>query len=241
MVLDTPGISTGPVSPGAMSFAKKGEQRREAEAHETIQRILKAFEQTVQEARIEYRTIEVTGDPAEEILKESTFYDLVIIGLRTFFKFENSVNPDDTLSKLMGHMPPPVLAVPETFIPFRTDLNVVIAYGGGRPAARSIRAFSQMAAFSDPNITILTSHEDMEEAELIAKPAVSYLRAYRYTQVEWVWTPLDIIDAMRDEYMEKADLVVVGLHRKKGLFDILDRSITKHVIEVATKPVFVST
>lgn len=241
MVVDTPGIhdSVSPISPGAAVYAKKAENRLEAEAHERIRETLDKFASRCEEAGVTHEEIEDQGDPIEAIARESAFYDLLVVGLRTHFHFQTSKGEGDTLQHLVGRLSTPILAVTEDHVPLSDNLNVVVAFDGSPAAIRSLRQFTQLAAFSNPNIIILTANEELEAARRVFGPAEEYLRAYGYTDVEGEWTPMHIADAIDEEFIEKADVIVLGMHAKHGIFSFVVGSLTNHLIRIGKVPVFI--
>lgn len=241
MVVDTPGIheSVSPISPGAAVYAKKAENRLEAEAHERIRSTLEKFASRCEEAGVTHQEVEDQGDPIEAIARESAFYDLLIVGLRTHFHFQTSEDEGDTLQHLIGRLATPILAVTEKHIPLSEHLEVVVAFDGSPAAIRSLRQFTQLAAFSNPNIAILTANEELEAAKQIFSPAEEYLRAYGYTDIDSEWTPMHIADAIDEEFIDKADLIVLGMHAKHGIFNFVVGSLANHMIRMAQVPVFI--
>jgi nucleotide-binding universal stress UspA family protein len=241
MVVDTPGIheSVSPISPGAAVYAKKAENRLEAEAHERIREVLEKFASRCDEAGVTHEEIEDQGDPVEAVARESAFYDLLVVGLRTHFHFQTSQTEGQTLQHLVGRLATPILAVTEDHVPLSEKLNVVVAFDGSPAAVRSLRQFTQLAAFSNPNIAILTADEHLEAARRIFGPAEEYLRVYGYTDITAEWTPMHIADAIDEEFIDKADLVVLGMHAKHGIFSFVVGSLTNHMIRMASVPVFI--
>jgi len=241
MVVDTPGIheSVSPISPGAAVYAKKAENRLEAEAHDRIRSTLEKFASRCDQAGVKHKEIEDQGDPVDAIARESAFYDLLIVGLRTHFHFQTTDGEGDTLQDLIGRLATPILAVTEKHVPLSDHLDVVVAFDGSPAAVRSLRQFTQLAAFSNPNISILTANEELEAAKAIFNPAEEYLRAYGYTDIESEWTPMHIADAIDEEFIDKADLIVLGMHAKHGIFSFVVGSLTNHMIRMARVPVFI--
>ncbi|HUF11122.1 MAG TPA: universal stress protein [Rhodothermales bacterium] len=241
MVVDTPGIhdSVSPISPGAAVYAKKAENRLEAEAHEKIQETLEKFASRCEEAGVAHEEIEDQGDPVEAIARKSSFYDLLVVGLRTHFHFQTTDGDGDTLQHLVGKLATPILAVTDKHVPLSDKMNVVVAYDGSPAAVRSLRQFTQLAAFSNPNIAILTADEELETAKKIYAPAEEYLKVYGYTNVAPEWTPMHIADAIDEEYVDEADLIVLGVHARHGIFSFVVGSLTNHMIRLAKVPVFI--
>lgn len=240
MVLDDPGIekAMGPTSPGAFKMAEKAEKRLEQDVHEKIQAMLKSHSGKCDSEGVKNETLEVQGTPSEMIIEHSRFFDLVIMGLKTHFNFATSEENDETLDEVLGKMPAALLAVPDQFVPLKDNMNVVLAYDASDSATRSVREFTQVAAFSNPNMILVNSNSDIEKSKEITGPAKKYLEAYNYTDIEEVWTPDDIEGIMKEVYLESGDLFVVGIHAKRRLFDFVIGSSTQFFIKEANKPVF---
>jgi nucleotide-binding universal stress UspA family protein len=241
IIIDKPGIheSVSPVSPGSAHIAHKAELRMEAEAHERLLDVLKDFGKRCDEVGVEHRSIERSGEPASVIEEISGYYDLLVIGLRTHFHFQTSEDPGETLSELIGHLSSPILAVPETYSPFGTTLETVIAFDGSPASIRSMRQFAMSFAEKDLDIVLLTATDEIEEAKKIAEPAKEYLAAYGFDDVRLEWEPGDIIDIVDERYIDSAEVIVSGMHSKKGFFEFHVGSLPDHLVSEAKIPVYI--
>ncbi|MEM1269164.1 MAG: universal stress protein [Bacteroidota bacterium] len=239
-ILDLPGIGAGPVSPGAYAYAKRAEQRREQDAHQQLQALMKTCASHLEEMGVEHDTREVSGSPAEQIIEHSAFYDLLVLGLETFFSFETSLMDDKVETHVVGKTIAPVLLVPSEFKAFGESTRVVIAYDGSLSSKRALREFTQVAAFVNPAVKLVISCDSIENAEDIFAPAKAYLSAYGYTNLETAWTPEHIIRAMESDFIPDADLVVAGAHAKKHFFDFGLGSLSKYLMSQTETPVLIS-
>lgn len=242
MVLDAPEIerAVGHVTPGALEYARKAERRREALAHERIQHRLAEFAERCQDEGVRHKEVEVQGTPAEMIIGESVFFDVVLMGIETHYHFETTSQPSRTLEEIAGHMMPPVITVPlKEYDPVQTH-RVTIAFGGSRTAARSVRQFVTLGLFKKAEITILCSNPEMPVANELMAAVSRYLTAHDYGRITHAWTPGPVIEAMRDQYLEQADLIVLGAHAKQGILSFLYGQVTKFVLNEASTPVFIA-
>jgi len=242
MILDTPEIerAVGHVTPGALEYARKAGRRREGLAHEHIQEQLSAFATRCGESGVRHKEVEVQGAPAEMIIGESVFFDVVVIGMETHYHFETSDEPSRTLQEIAGHMMPPVIAIPlKEYAPESTK-HVTIAFGGSRTAARSVRQFVTLGLFKDAQISILCSNPDMDVANELIAAVTRYMSAHGYGEIAHAWTPGPVIEAMQDQYLEQADLVVLGAHAKQGILSFLYGQVTKFVLNEGSTPVFIA-
>ena len=238
VILDIPGIekSIGAVAPGALYWAEKLEKSRVAEAQKRIEQLLQKFEKTCQKEGVTCHKAEDQGSPSERIVWESLFYDLVVMGLRTHFQFETSDKPGKTLDKVLSQTITPVLAVPEHYYEIR---NVLIAFDGSLPAARALQRFAHLAIPYDFNFTLLYAGDDKDTAMVYLNKAEEYLKAYSQNNVQKEWTNRSIIDAMREEYLDKSDLIVLGAHSRSALADFFVGSVTKYLINESNKVLFI--
>src|SRR5438874_13451890 len=78
---------------------------------------------------------EEQGEPAERILFEAQRADVVMLGRETHFNFETPARRDATLAQVVRSSPRPMVVVPKTL---PEGAGILVAYGGGREAARTL-------------------------------------------------------------------------------------------------------
>ena len=89
------------------------------------------------------------------------------------------------------------------------------------------------------DLVILTATDEMAEAAAIAAPAEEYLRAHGFANIRSEWTPEKIQDAIDDHYISEAEIIVAGMHSKRGLFSLHVGSLTDHLVSEAKVPVYI--
>ena len=240
VVLDIPGIekSIGPVAMGALYWADKLEKKKAEEAHEHVNALLEKFKKRCKEEGVKGNEAEYQGSPSELIVEQSIYYDIVVMGLRTYYKFGSDDEPGDTLDKVLGNTITPVLAVPDNYKSLE-GANILISFDGSLPAARALQHFAYFASSVNFNIKIINSSDDKNTGDAILQHAKSYLKTYIGKDVETIWTPGKIINVVNEEYLDWADLFVVGVHSKSGFLDFIVGSLTKDLIEYGKKLVFI--
>ncbi len=238
VVLDIPEItrSVGPVAPGGMYWAKRFEAAKINDAKEHVEVMLSEFKQHCSEKNIKHIEAEVQGSPSEQVLFESTFYDLVVMGLRTNFHFETDPRYGNSLEKIIQQSITPILAVPKKFKPIE---KVLIAFDGSFPAARAMKRFAHLASGFNFEINILMAGSDEETAQYYLDYAEKYLRAYNVKNIKKTYTDKDLRKVLEEKYMDWADLIVTGLHSKHSIKEIFVGSHTKYLIREANKPLFI--
>lgn len=238
VVLDIPGIidSVGPYVPGGVDLAEMYEETEIEKAQEHIDKILKAFKSTLGRSHIKHREFEYQGSPGSNIIKESFFYDLLVIGLRTFFHFETSDKPGDSLEKILDHTITPILAVPDHF----KEIKKVLIVCDATPAsARAMQRFSHIAEGANYEITLLVHNKKQEEAEFYLNRAEEYLSAYGTTKIHPEWTSHSLTKVIEEKYIDETDLIVVGMHQHKSLKEFVVGDLVTYLIKENSKPLFI--
>ncbi len=244
VVLDIPGIekSIGPVPIGGMHFAEHLEKTKVKEANQRIRNLLASFAAKCDRAGLAHVEAQRQGEPSKRIIDESMFYDLVVMGLRTFFHFETQENPGNSLEEVLDHTVTPICGVPEKMsLPSLPEekLRCLLAFDGSLPAARALQRFAQLAVPSLTEATVLISHDDKDAASYYLDGAEDYLRRRSFKAVEKRWTPKKIEEVMDEEYLNWAHLIFVGASSTKGLLEFMMGSLTRHLVETARKPVII--
>lgn len=243
-VLDTPGIidSTGLVGVGGGYYAKHLMEHKENEAYERIQSLLADFSEKCEEAGVAHHEADSQGVPGNEIINQSIYYDLVVLGMRTFFHFETDDKPGDTLTRILNHTITPVYAVPqEVNWPNSSNerIKVLIAFDGSLLAARALQQFVRLSFFKRKEVVLLMSGKSNHEVRRTLGDANTYLHVHNITNVKMVHTNRSIISVVDEEYLDWADCFVVGAHAQRGLIDFMTGSLTRHLIKVNRKPVLI--
>lgn len=244
VILDIPGIedSIGPVPIGGIHLAEKLEKEKKEEAQHRIEELIEKFKATCRKEGVQHREAERQGSPSVQILNESIYYDLLIIGLRTYFHFETSEKYGSSLDKLLKESVTPIYSVPEKLLfsekPDR-KIRILMAFDGSPLAARAMQRFTQLIIPDLYEIMLLNSSEDRESGESLLSRAEEYLNSHNITNIQKVWTSDDIIDVIKNEYYDSMDGFVLGAHSRDGIFDFLVGSLTKYLVKSAKKPVFI--
>src|SRR3989337_2980836 len=215
VVLDIPGIekSIGPTPLGGIYYASMLEKAKEKRAHEHIQTLLGKFREKCQEEGVSHREAELQGAPSGQILQDSIYYDLVVMGMRTHFHSETEHSPGDSIDRIFSHASTPFLVVPE-HIQSREKMNVLIAFNGSPPAVRALQGFTHLFESSafETHITLLMSESDSNLAKFHLDGASAYLKAHSFHNVKIERISQDIIEAMEAKHLPYTDLVVLGVH-----------------------------
>ncbi len=244
VILDIPGIerAIGPVPLGGIHFAEDLEKHKKLDAEKRIHILLDVFKEKCETHQVPYRVAELQGLPSEQILKESIFYDLIIVGLKTFYRFDSEERPGDSLNKLMDQSATPILAVPANFkLPdFRKEkLKVLIAFDGSFPAARAIQRFASLIKGDIAELTILFSTKDKTKADYYFEQATEYLEAHGFNNINTVWGSESISDMIDLKWFDWADSIVLGAHSRNYFTKYTTGRLTKHLIDKGNTCLFI--
>ncbi len=237
-IIDLPGIerSIGPVPLGASAYAAHLKKHKVHEAKAEAREVLKTFGQTCWQRRVRARVLTKEGVPFSEIVEESKYNDLVIIGLKTFFRYGAMKEPGDTLRKLLRHGIRPVLAVPDRYRPVR---EILVAYDGSTPAAKAAHQLVQSGLWRSRKVTVLTVSEDRHKGNELLGKLSEYFQGYgvKVKQVLRRGDPAEII--LSYAVRSKADLLVIGTHGRDNIRGFFFGSVTKRIVEEAHLPLFI--
>ena len=229
--------SIGPVPVGGLYWADKLEHARIETTKLHIEALLEKFKNVCEKKGVKHSEAELQGSPSEIIMQQSIFYDLVVMGIRTYYYYKMAEDPGVSLEGILRHTITPVFAAPEKYVPIN---KVVIAFDGSLPAARALQRFSHLAVAKDFEITLLIADSDKENGEYYLHHGERYLRAHGLANTKCVWTSQPIIAAMEDHYLNYADMVVIGMHSKNIIKDFFVGSLTRYLLEKAQKPLFIA-
>ena len=246
VILDIPGIekSIGAMPVGAIHYAEVLEMSKKKEAEKRIRQLIEKFKKKCSEKDVQHKESNYQGSPSERIIMESVYYDAIIVGMRTFFDFETEEESfkGHSVEKILGETVTPIYAIPKEH-PFSSDpdrnYKILIAYDGSMLSARALQRFAQLALPELMHVTIITSQDEKSTAEYLLDHAQAYLLSHGFKGVKKVWTKDKIVDTVDKEYVDQTDLFVVGAHSKKGLFDFMIGSLTKHLLSIEKKPVII--
>src|SRR5262249_28520519 len=146
-----------PVSLGGGAYKRSRDDARLADAHRRVLGYLDDFKSRTAAAGVTAEVLEALGDPAERIVREAQRCDVVLIGRETHFRFETQSEPDSTLAGLLRSSPRPLVIVPRELLDRR---GILVAYGGGREAARTLQTFALLGLGGGEEIDVVTVHRE---------------------------------------------------------------------------------
>jgi nucleotide-binding universal stress UspA family protein len=238
-VVDAPSIQAAePVPLGASAYKHARDEARLADAHRRVVDFPADFRARSKAAGIAVEVLEDIGDPAARILREAHRCDVVILARETHFHFETQEEPDDTLAQVLRGSPRPVVTVPREL---PEGQGVVVAYGGGREAARTLQTFQLLGLAAGEAIEVVSIHRDGAEAEALAHLAGEYLTAqgapHRLHAIGSAAPPAEVL--LEEVRHARPRLLVMGAHGHHPLRDLFGTSVTRAVLRACPIPAFI--
>jgi nucleotide-binding universal stress UspA family protein len=238
-VVDEPSIRGGePVPLGAGVYKHARDEARLVDAHRRVVDFLADFRARSELAGVAVEVLEDIGDPAVRILREAQRCDVVILARETHFHFETQDQPDETLARVLRGSLRPVVIVPREL---PEGQGVVVAYGGGREAARTLQTFQLLGLAAGEAIEVVSIHRDGFEAETLAHLAGEYLTAHwaphRLHAIASAAPPAEVL--LEEVRHARPRLLVMGAHGYHPLRDLFATSVTRAVLRACPVPAFI--
>jgi nucleotide-binding universal stress UspA family protein len=236
-IIDIPSIekSIGPVPVGGTFYAQKEEDLRKAEEKKLAEKLIAEFKAMCQAEKVPYHVKELQGNPEEIIIDESKYYDLVIMGWKTSFRYGEG--EDKHLQhKLISQGISPVMLIPKTYQEIK---KILLCYDGKNQSSKAIRQFIRFYICKDKQFILLNINDDPEEGDKLLTKMGEYLALWEvpYEKVILEGHPREAIEAFVKE--KDIDLLVLGAHGHQGIASFLFGSTTQKLIKDADRPLFI--
>ncbi len=227
-----------PVPLGTGAYKKARDEARMVDAHRRVAEFLADFRGRASAIGARSDLLEEQGDPAERILFEAQRADVVMLGRETHFNFETPTRRDATFAQVVRSSPRPMVVVPPTLA---EGTGVLVAYGGGREAARTLQLFALLGLAAGETLDVVTIHRDPAQARAIARAAGDFLAAHGVIhRVHTVGSPAAPAEVLLEEVESRRPrLLVLGAHREHPLRDLFATSVTRAMLGACPVPIFV--
>lgn len=238
VILDFPGIkkSIGPVPLGGSFYAERLQASRVEEATKRINSLLSRFVEKCEKADVRHVESRSQGLPSESILRESNYFDAVVMGMRTYFRFGTEEKHGDSLEEVLDHSITPIYCVPQKVRlpegPGR-KMTALVLFNGSLAAGHALQRFAQLARPDRSEVVLLASDKKRDSALDYLDRAESYLRSHSFDQIQKEWTDKDLLKVLETGYLGRVDLIVAGAHSQKSLIKFKLGSVPKHLIKAA--------
>lgn len=226
-------------APEAVGLAEEVIQEMKSEARSAISVNVDRFKDSCVAAGIDYAIEVEEGIPALELIAETQYADICIVGAVTYFSNLSFATESKLLSDLLAKAHCPVVVTPEHIAP---HAHTILTYDGSASAVYAIKRYLQLfaASVATQPITLLTVVKQEGEHFPEAATLLQYVKAY-CPQVEvqqLLGKPAEQILYMASS--TPGSLVVMGGYGRNAFSQLLKSSVGKQVVDARTVPVFVA-
>lgn len=240
VVVDEPAVQRqiGPVPAGGGAFVGELRAGRMAEIQAGSAEMISAFEKKAGDAGVAVEVLRDTGDPSETIVREAVYHDLVVMGQKSDFDFDNESDPSRRyLQAVLDKGVSPVLMLP-SHLPEKRPERILILFNGSLPSARALHRLPMMPWIGEAQVRVVMADADEATASPVLGKAAAFLKAHGVPNVAVQWTEESVLDLLKGESMEWADMVVAGAHARSVL-DFLLGSVASFLIDQDKRPVLI--
>lgn len=240
VIVDRPSVErqVGPAPLGGGAFISELRSGRLAEIEVGLSKMVAAFEQVAHQAGVKYTIVREEADPADVIVREAMFHDMVVMGQRSDFDFDGESDPSRRyVQAVLDKGIAPVMILPKE-LPHRQPETVLVAFNGSLPSARALQRLPMLPWITQVKVKVLMADTNEAEAAPLLAKAADYLKAHDVPEVETQWTALPISEALSGEQLEWADIVVAGAHARSVL-DFILGSVASHLIDQDKRAVLI--
>ncbi len=241
-VVDTGSIEKGARGGGigSMYLMEKVEASLTAEAREVAGGLLDRFRAAVVNAGVAYETRIQEGEPADRIVEDGKYADLLIIGREPHFYYAHPNETPITLGQVIKRVVGAVLVVPNRY---REVKRVVVAFDSSAACVRSLRGFVHMQPFgTDVGVDIVNVHSKggRAESQLELRQAQAYVQKHGFHvdihSVVGVDASEEIVNCTK---RFEADLLLVGAQFVTPLSKLAFGSTTASLLDSVAVPMWV--
>lgn len=227
----------GPVPLGASVSARELREFRLEVAQEHVEQATSQFESECSKAGLTCNVRREEGNPFTTMAACARYHDLMIFGLKSLFEHEVVHDPHDALVRLVAKGVRPLLAIsPDT----RLIRRVLIAYSGSMESAKTIKWFTQLRAWPEAQLRVVTFEHPVDEAEQLVGDAADYLRSHGFSPEEEYVAASPRHALLPYAAQWGADLIVAGNSAESLLLRRAFGETALNLITSADRPLFLA-
>ena len=236
-VIDLPGIQRARgAAPVGSIYDRLADQQHLDDTREMVSEVLRDFGRHCQTKRIHHSIHSEIGSPFREIIEESKFHDFIVIGQKTFFRYNIRHEPGNTLDRILHSGLTGVLAVPDSV---RQIKKVLVAYDNSVQVTKAIQMFLLLHIWNQCDVTLLNINNNASRAIQLLGRLRDYFKRYGVEPetVHLRGKPDEAILSYIREH--ETDLLVMGAYGKRSVSEFVFGSVTKSLVAQAGIPLFI--
>ena len=202
--------------------------------------VISTFEKGVKHAKIRYQIYNNFKITAHELIKQTTYADLLILSYEIFFNHVTRKKDTSLLYQILKGSRCPVMIVPENIQPIK---NIILTYDGKESSVFAIRAFSNLFDFAvkDKITTILTvspsADEEISNEKLLMELVKEHFRNVGLQLLTGYSTSKEILNFA--ESVENP-LVTMGAYGRSTISNLIIPSVARRIIEDQRIPLLIA-
>ena len=178
------------------------------------------------------------GIPAQELVAESRYADLIIVDAATSFAKTYEGMPTTFVKDILKDAECPVIVAPQAF---RGIDEIIFTYDGSKSSAFAIKQFTYLfPQFDDRKVTVVQVNKD----GVWADPDKYNLREWlqnRYSVIGFEALKGDVTDKLFDYvFKRKNAFIVMGAYSRSGLSRYFKHSHADLLIRTIVQPIFIA-
>lgn len=202
--------------------------------------VISEFEKAARQANLRYQIYNDFKISTHELVKQTTYADLLIISYQVFINRVTGKHDTSMLYQILKGSRCPVLILPDNLEPIS---NIILTYDGKESSVFAIRAFSSLFGESAKSkvATILTvspaADEEIKNEKLLMELVKQHFHNVGLQLLTGSSTSLEILN-----FAENAQnpLVVMGAYGRSTISNLIIPSVARRIIEKRSIPLFIA-
>ena len=202
--------------------------------------VISQFEQSAKDSSVRYEVYNDFKLTAHEVVKQSTYADLLILSYRIFYNYLTGKPDSSTIYQILRGSRCPVLILPEGI----TEIdNIIFTYDNKESSVFAIKAFSNLFAkkLQDKIVSILTVMPNADEEIKNEKLLLNLVKQY-YNNVGIQLLEGNNISKEINNFAGSVQkpLVVMGAYGRSRISNLLIPSVAEYLLKKSNLPLFIA-
>ncbi|GEP93601.1 hypothetical protein SAMN05660909_05512 [Chitinophaga terrae (ex Kim and Jung 2007)] len=179
------------------------------------------------------------GIPANEVIKESKYADLLVIDSTTSFSWKSESNPTSFVKEILERAECPVVIAPTTF---QGIDEIVFTYNGSMSSMFAIKQFTYLLpAFNENKVTVLSVVKPGERLKGDEQMLQEWLNIHYESADLLIIEDTNIRTGLLGELLTRENaFVVMGAYGRSLLSNRVIPNPAEPVIKLISQPIFIS-
>jgi nucleotide-binding universal stress UspA family protein len=203
-----------------------------------IEKNIAFFKEACENRSLKYNIHRDRGVPAQEIIQESRYADLIIVDAATSFRKTHEGAPSEFVKDMLREAECPVIIAPESFNGID---EIVFTYNGSKSSVFAIKQFTYLfPELDDKKIMVLQINKEGLWAHPDKYNFKEWMRNH-YSSVGFEVLKGDTDDKLFDYLFKRKNVfIVMGAYGRSAISRFFQGSHADMIIKTVTQPVFIA-